>query len=134
MLTWLKAPSMKKYYDEHAKMEFKAPNQTFKLEEGLTIKRGRLHYEIYFPGESHSPDNVTVYIPELDILFGGCMIKSAASKNLGFTGDANLEEWPKSVARVSKRYPNCSMVVPHHGMWGGMELFEHTLLLFQTVK
>jgi glyoxylase-like metal-dependent hydrolase (beta-lactamase superfamily II) len=55
MLTWLEAPSMKKYYDEHAKMEFKAPNQTFKLEEGLTIKRGRLHYEIYFRGESMRP-------------------------------------------------------------------------------
>jgi metallo-beta-lactamase class B len=65
----------------------------------------------------------------MKLLFGGCMIKSLESKDLGFTGDADLKEWPRSVEKVKNKYKNARFVIPHHSMWGNMSLIDHTLKL-----
>ncbi|MFA8344270.1 MAG: MBL fold metallo-hydrolase, partial [Rhodothermaceae bacterium] len=60
-----------------------------------------------------------------------CMIKSAESKTLGFTGDANMKEWPNAVKKVKAKYGSAKLVIPHHGNWGGQKLIDHTLELFE---
>ena len=134
MLTWLQKPEHEKYRKAYAEMKFDKPDHVFVLEKGLFLKKGKLSFEVYFPGESHSPDNLTVYIKELNLLFGGCMIKSIESPNLGFTGDANMSEWPISVRKVQAKYPDAQLVIPHHGKWGDISLLQHTLDLFQNQK
>lgn len=57
-------------------------------------------------------------------------MKSIQSKNLGFTGDAVMSEWPNSLKRVLNRYNDALVVVPGHGEVGGLELIKHTLALF----
>ncbi len=57
--------------------------------------------------------------------------KSLKSKNLGFTGDANMEKWPKSVKKLQEKYKSIKIVIPHHGMWGDTSLITHTLSLFK---
>jgi len=106
---------------------FEAPNHLFDIKEGLKLKTGEEIVEVYFPGESHSIDNVVVYFHRRKILFGGCMIKSLESKGPGFTGDANMEEWPKSVKKVLNKYKNARIVVPGHGNWGDTKLLKHTI-------
>jgi len=130
MLNWLQKPEQEKYRKTYAEMKFQKPDHIFSIENGLFLKKGKLSFDVYFPGESHSPDNLTVYIKELNLLFGGCMIKSLDSPNLGFTGDANMSEWPVSVKKVQKKYSDAKWVIPHHGNWGGMDLVQHTLDLF----
>lgn len=132
MLTWLQKPGQEKYRNAYAEMKFEKPDHIFPIEKGLFLKKGKLSFEVYFPGESHSPDNLTVYIKELNLLFGGCMIKSMESPNLGFTGDANLSEWPVSVKKVQEKYSRAKWVIPHHGGWGDTSLLQHTLDLFKT--
>ena len=132
VMSWLKSPEQDKYRAIYASMKFEKPDHVFPIAKGLLLKKGKLSFEVYFPGESHSPDNLTVYIKELNILFGGCMIKSLESKNLGFTGDANMTEWPKSVKKVQEKYPDARWVIPHHGKWGDITLLQHTLDLLQT--
>lgn len=132
LLSWLKKPEQEKYRETYASMKFEKPDREFPIEEGLFLKKGKLSFEVYFPGESHSPDNLTVYIKELDLLFGGCIIKSLESRNLGFTGDANMSEWPVSVQKVRAKYPNAKLVIPHHGKWGDDSLLKHTLDLFEN--
>jgi len=66
---------------------------------------------------------------ELHILFGGCMIKALDAKDLGFSGDADLAAWPKSVRKVLERYPDARIVVPGHGHWRDLELIRHTIRL-----
>lgn len=132
MLTWLQKPGQEKYRKTYADMKFDKPDHVFPIEKGLFLKKGKLSFEVYFPGESHSPDNLTVYVKELNLLFGGCMVKSMESPNLGFTGDANMSEWPVSVKKVQDKYPDAKWVIPHHGKWGDRSLLQHTLDLFKA--
>jgi glyoxylase-like metal-dependent hydrolase (beta-lactamase superfamily II) len=131
MLSWLQNPGQEKYLKAYTEMKFSKPDHVFPIEKGLLLKKGKLSFEVYFPGESHSPDNLTVYIKELNLLFGGCMIKSLESPNLGFTGDANMSEWPVSVKKVQEKYVDAKWVIPHHGKWGGVALVQHTLDLLK---
>ncbi len=128
VISWLK-PNQHEIRQVYEKKQFTKPNKIFNIEKGKTLELGDLTFEIFYPGESHSPDNVTVYIEELKLLFGGCMIKSLASKTLGFTGDANLKEWPNAVEQLKKKYQSAKLVVPHHGKLGGKNLIDHTLNL-----
>jgi metallo-beta-lactamase class B len=113
--------------EAYATQKFKAPNHLFDIEEGLLLNIGKEIIEVYFPGESHSIDNLVVYFNNRKILFGGCMIKSLESKGPGFTDDANMEEWPKSVKKVLNKYKNARIVVPGHGNWGDTKLLKHTI-------
>jgi metallo-beta-lactamase class B len=113
--------------ETYKNQKFKAPNRLFDIEEGLKLTIGGEIVEVYFPGESHSMDNVVVYFHNRKILFGGCMIKSLESKSPGFTDDANMEEWPKSVEKVLKKYKDAMIVIPGHGDWGDTKLLKHTI-------
>ena len=73
---------------------------------------------------------LTVYFPDKKVLFGGCAVKSAQTKNLGFTGDAVMSQWPVSLNKILERYKDAAVVVPGHGEAGGVELIRHTLSLF----
>lgn len=130
LISWLKPDQedIKKVYET---MVFVKPNKIFAIEDGITLHIGGVTFEVYFPGETHSPDNVVVYIPEMHILFGGCMVKALSANNLGFTGDANLVEWPKSMKNIQEKYKTASIVIPHHGMWGNMSLVQYTIDLFE---
>jgi metallo-beta-lactamase class B len=109
--------------------KFKGPNRLFDIDEGLKLTIGEEIIEVYFPGESHSMDNVVVYFHNRKILFGGCMVKSLESRGPGFTEDANMEEWPKSVEKVLKKYKDARIVVPGHGNWGDTNLLKQTIEL-----
>jgi len=104
---------------------------TLSLEDNEVIKMGEITMEVFYPGEGHSQDNITVWIPEYKVLFGGCFIKSMESKNAGNTVDANLEQWPVSVKKLLVKYPDAEVVVPGHGEWGSIELVNHTLKILQ---
>ncbi len=126
IISWL-TPAQERFIKVYEGMVFTKPNKIFSLEEGIFLRIGDLDFEVFFPGESHSPDNVVVYISACDLLFGGCMVKTLGAKNLGFTGDANMSQWPVALKVVQQRYPQAKTVIPHHGMWGDMSLVQHTI-------
>lgn len=130
LISWLK-PDQERIKKVFKAMVFEKPNKIFKIEEGIFLKIGNLSFDVYFPGESHSPDNLVVYINECKLLFGGCMVKALSYNNLGFTGDANISEWPVSLKAIQEKYKTALIVVPHHGMWGDMSLVQHTIDLLQ---
>lgn len=132
VMSWLKSPEQDKFRQAYSIMKFEKPDHIFPIRQGLFLKKGDLSFDVYFPGESHSPDNLVVYIKELNLLFGGCMIKSLESRNLGFTGDANMREWPISVKKVQEKYANATLVIPHHGLWGDISLIQHTIDLLES--
>lgn len=81
-------------------------------------------------GPGHTEDNMVVYIPSEKILFAGCMAKALGWNSLGFTGDANIPEWPKTLRKVLIAFPDAKIVIPGHGNYGGLDILEHTLTLF----
>jgi hypothetical protein len=50
---------------------------------------------------------------------------------LGFTGNANLAQWPLSMKIIQVRYKTAQIVIPHHGFWGNMGLIQHTIDLLK---
>jgi metallo-beta-lactamase class B len=91
-----------------------------------SIDLGDRTVELFYPGAGHSPDNIVVYLPDQALLFGGCLIRAAASTWIGNLSDADLAAWPATVDRVIDRYPEARVVVPGHGEPGGTGLLAHT--------
>lgn len=85
--------------------------------------------EVYYPGGGHTIDNVVVWLPKSKILYGGCFVRSLESSGLGYTGEAKIDQWPKSAENTMTRYPNAKTVVPGHGIIGDFELLKHTRFL-----
>jgi metallo-beta-lactamase class B len=130
-LALLQEPKFKKYYDAHAAAVYTEPNHLFEIDKGLNLMFGKDTVEVFYPGPSHTEDNVVVYFPSKKLLFGGCMVKSIQSNNLGNTLDADMKQWPVSLKKVLDKFGDARIVVPGHGPAGGIELIEHSLKLFE---
>ncbi|MBR8534344.1 subclass B1 metallo-beta-lactamase [Carboxylicivirga sediminis] len=90
--------------------------------------------ECRFFGPGHSFDNITVWLPQQKILFGGCLIKSAQSKGLGNLSDANIDEWSTTIEKIQYAYPDAKLIVPGHGQIGNSQLLSHTITLIKKQK
>jgi metallo-beta-lactamase class B len=122
-LGWLEEPKYERYYQAHETLPYVPPDHLFPIAEGLALQFGSEAVQVYYPGPSHSPDNVVVYFPDKKILFGGCMIIGWDS--VGNTADADLEAWPDSVRKLSRF--DFDVLVPGHGERLDPGLLEHTV-------
>jgi metallo-beta-lactamase class B len=122
------------YHRACRQMTFKPPDHTFEIEKGMVLTSGDETVEVYYPGPSHTIDNVVVYFQKRKVLFGGCMIKSLNAKNAGFTGDADMQQWPRSVEKLLSKYQDAKIVVPGHGACGDMKLIKHTIELLDKIN
>jgi metallo-beta-lactamase class B len=82
-----------------------------------------------YAGPGHTIDNISVYFPNRNILFGGCILKSISSKGLGNTADAVVNEWDKSVEHLMSLCGDVEIVIPGHGNFGNINLLQHTIKL-----
>lgn len=102
--------------------EFVIPNDT-------TFTVGQYKFEVYYPGKGHAPDNIVVWFGKDKILYGGCFIKSAEAKDLGYLGDADVKEWEKSIKKVQLKFKNPKYVIPGHDGGTTNKSIDHTLKL-----
>lgn len=109
---------------EAGRAGFIKPQPSLDLEPAFTIDDTDV--EVFYPGEGHTADNVTVWFPQDSVLFGGCLIKSLDSQDIGNAEDANLEAWPTAVLNVMDRYAHAVIIVPGHGIWGNSDLMGRT--------
>lgn len=131
LMSWLQSTGDERYRNVFANLAYVPPTEVFALSEGKVLMFGEEKVVIYYPGESHAPENVVVYFPTLKLLFGSCMVKSLEDAKLGNVADANVQEWPKSVKKLMERFNEAEIIVPGHGGWGGRELLSHTLQLLE---
>jgi metallo-beta-lactamase class B len=87
----------------------------------------------YF-GAGHTFDNITVFMPDKKILFGGCLVKSVDSRGLGNLSDAVVDDWEQTISQLMMQYPVINTVIPGHGNFGGTELLTHTIELVRREK
>ncbi len=98
--------------------------------DSIRIGIGDTYITNHYFGPGHSPDNIVSYIEDKKTLFGGCLIK-ANKANKGSLTDANIEEWSKTVQKVKANFSGeLNAVVPGHGSFGGEELLDYTIQLF----
>lgn len=100
------------------------------FDDNLELTVGTNQIITRFFGEGHTKDNVVGYIEAEQALFGGCLIKSTKAGK-GNLADANTQDWAASVQKIRKTYPDLKVVVPGHGNYGGIELLDYTIGLFQ---
>ncbi|WP_434938912.1 DIM/SIM/IMP family subclass B1 metallo-beta-lactamase [Shewanella sp. HL-SH8] len=87
--------------------------------------------EVYDLGAGHTKDNLVVWLPKQQILFGGCLIKSLDSKTMGYIGEADMQAWPTTINKVNQQFPNINLVIPGHGASGDTTLLSHTIELIE---
>ncbi|MDX5421394.1 MAG: subclass B1 metallo-beta-lactamase [Hymenobacteraceae bacterium] len=109
--------------------EMGMPDLTFTTD--TTFRVGGQEFQVYYPGRGHTSDNLVVYLPKENILFGGCLVKDAKAKNLGNTTDADTGNWANAIRNVQQRFPKTKIVIPSHGPWGDQTALSHTLELLQ---
>jgi metallo-beta-lactamase class B len=111
------------------KLGYEAPEGILPADTTFTV--GQEPIRCYFPGEGHTSDNIVVWLPNQQILHGGCFVKSVAAFGMGNIADANLNEWANSVRRVMSKFGTAKIVVPGHEEWGDTRSLEHTLKLLE---
>lgn len=95
---------------------------------------GNYKFETYYAGEGHTKDNIIIWFDKYKILYGGCLVKSTESKNLGNIADANIKEWETTIKKVIKKYPKPIFVIPGHFSWTSNKGLKHTLKLLRQNK
>lgn len=106
---------------------------TYPFAESQTVLlKGDTIYNRYF-GAAHSRDNIVSYIPSEQAIYGGCMVKSVDAQK-GNLADADIDEWSNTIAKIKTEYPEATLIIPGHGMFGGQELLDYTISLFQPAQ
>jgi glyoxylase-like metal-dependent hydrolase (beta-lactamase superfamily II) len=74
------------------------------------LKIGGLVFELDHVGPSHTPEDLTVYVPSEKVLFAGDLFFNG---RLPFVGKANSSQWIQSLERMLAH--DATAVVPGHG-------------------
>ena len=112
------------------KSEHKIIDCVFK--DSLTIHLQNIQLDLFFFGAGHSVDNIVTWIPGEKILFGGCLLKSSDTNDIGNITDADLRAWPVTVQKVKERFKDARIVVPGHLSIGDSSLFDHTIRIIKS--
>jgi metallo-beta-lactamase class B len=95
----------------------------------LEVPVGNSKIVIQYFGEAHTRDNIITWIPSENVVFGGCVVK-AMNAGKGNLADANVKEWSNTIERIKETFSSAKIVVPGHGKYGGTELLDFTIKLF----
>jgi len=95
---------------------------------------GQYSFKTYFPGHGHAPDNIVIWFEKQKVLFGGCLIKSAADKDLGNLGDASVNDYAAAVLNVQQECRNPKYVIPGHNDWSSTKSLLHTFEMAEQLR
>ena len=104
------------------------PKQVFEGNKKFAIGSKTIEFTHF--GAGHTLDNMVVYVPAEELLFGGCLVKTIKAGK-GNLADADTLQWSNTIQNILNAYPNLRTVVPGHGKEGDTELLEYTANLFQ---
>jgi metallo-beta-lactamase class B len=91
-------------------------------------------FEIFYPGEGHTSDNIIIWIENEKILYGGCLIKGADAEDLGYLGDANLKEYATTLKRVQKKCTKPKHIIISHSDWNNLNSLKHSIKMAKKLK
>lgn len=110
------------------------PRPEFILDPMALFNVGNTTFEIYYGGPGHTSDNIVIWFAAQKILYGGCLVKSTDANNLGYVGDANVEEWIQTIKNIQKRFGKPAFVIPGHQNWQDVNALKHTKKLVRQHK
>ena len=95
---------------------------------------GQYSFEVYYPGEGHTSDNIIAWFGNEKVLYGGCLIKGADAENLGYLGDANVSEYEATLKNVKKKCPDPKFIIVSHHDWTNVNSLKHSIKLAKKLK
>jgi metallo-beta-lactamase class B len=106
------------------------PSSVGDLAPGASVRIGTI--ELYYPALSHRPDAATVWLRDLRLLYGSCIVTGQATTTVTALTPAARQTWAAAIRRMLQRYPEASIIVPDSGAAGARELLHLTLRLLAT--
>lgn len=94
--------------DDLAGTRIAVPKLTFT--DRMSIDLGGREVELIYPGPSHSPGSIVVYLPREQVLFTGDILFTDSHP---FLGEGDLEGWQKALDSVKAL--GASKIIPGHG-------------------
>lgn len=104
------------------------------IEKDTVFTIGQHSFETYYPGQGHTEDNIVIWFDNEKILYGGCLIKGADAKNLGYLGDANKTTYYASLKNVEKKFKAPKYIIITHSEWDNINSLEHSIKLAKKLK
>jgi metallo-beta-lactamase class B len=95
---------------------------------------GNYSFEVFYPGEGHTADNIIIWFPKEKILYGGCLIKGVQDKTLGYLGDANINEYETTLRKVKKKCTAPNYIIISHSDWNNNNSLQHSIKLAKKLK
>ncbi len=95
---------------------------------------GHYSFETYYPGQGHTEDNIVIWFKKEKILYGGCLIKGADAKDLGYLDDGNVAEYATTLKRVKKKFRNPKFIIVAHSDWKNTHSLKHSLMMAKELK
>jgi metallo-beta-lactamase class B len=114
--------------------ENKKKRAEFLMTKDTIFNVGQYSFEVYYPGEGHTVDNIVVWFSKEKILYGGCLIKGADAENLGYLGDANVVEYEATLKKVQKKCPDPKFIIVSHHDWNNINSLKHSIKLARKLK
>lgn len=106
----------------------------FLMKKDTVVTVGQYSFEIHYPGQGHTTDNIIIWFEKEKILYGGCLIKGVDNDNLGYLGDANTTEYAATLKRVQKKCRNPKYIIISHSDWNNINSLKHSLKMAKELK
>jgi metallo-beta-lactamase class B len=104
------------------------------MDHDTTFTVGKYSFQIYYPGEGHTRDNIVIWFENEKVLYGGCLVKSSKDTTLGNLADANIKAYAETVNNVRKKCQQPKFVIPGHGDWSTTFSLEHTFNMAKELQ
>nr|QDC28540.1 subclass B2 metallo-beta-lactamase [uncultured bacterium] len=115
--------AIKKSFPSFPDVPLVLPDITFKDRHDL--ESGKI--QLLYLGPSHTEDQIVAYFPEEKVLDGDCALK----EQLGNLSEANIIEYPKTLARM-KKLPIQTIIAGHWSPVHGPELIDKYIELLKN--
>jgi metallo-beta-lactamase class B len=99
----------------------------FLIDKDTIFKIAQYSFEVYYPGEGHTADNIIAWFDKEKMLYGGCLIKGADAENLGYLGDANVNDYETTLRKVQKKCPGPKYIIVSHHDWTNINSLSRSI-------
>lgn len=106
----------------------------FLMANDTTFTIGQYAFDIYYPGEGHTKDNIVIWFDKERILYGGCLIKGADDANLGYLGDANTAEYASTLKKVQQKFRDPTYIIIAHSDWNNIHSLKHSIKMAEQLQ
>jgi metallo-beta-lactamase class B len=106
----------------------------FLIARDTSIRLGGHNFEVIYPGEGHTADNIIVWFNKERIIYGACLIKSVDDEDLGYLGDANTSAYAATLRKVQEKCPQPNYVIVGHGNWSSINALQHSIQMADALK